>query len=150
MGPSATLLSQSHFPAVTGYRACLLQAFLLGTSRASPVAWYVLVTMLSLSPRWNRTNDASLVYLYCLHLQIAGSTSRVYSITRPPMRLLTLRPGNLLITLKVTLSIDFRDLVTLLSAIQATGLLASTLTGLTPAEHTSLSWTHNLVRFLKA
>jgi hypothetical protein len=37
-------------------------------------------------------------------------------------------------------------LVTRLSAIQATGLPAFTLTGLTPAEHTSLSWTHNLVR----
>ncbi|MBU4450085.1 MAG: hypothetical protein KKE35_02195, partial [Actinobacteria bacterium] len=47
---------------------------------------------------------------------------------------------------KVTLSIGFRDLVTLLPAIQATGLLAFTLTGLSPAEHTSLSWTHNLVR----
>ena len=62
------------------------------------------------------------------------------------MRLLTLRPGNLLITHKVTLLIDFRDLVTLLPAIQATGFLALTLTGLTPAEHTSLSWTYNLVR----
>ena len=28
---------------------------------------------------------------------------------------------------------------------KATGLLALTLTGLTPAEHTSLSWTYNLV-----
>jgi len=37
-------------------------------------------------------------------------------------------------------------LVTLLAAIQATGLLALTLTGLTPAEHTSLSWTYNLVQ----
>ena len=62
------------------------------------------------------------------------------------MRLLSLRPDNLLITLMATLSIGFRDLVTLLSAIQATGLLAFTLTGLSPAEHTSLSWTHNLVR----
>ena len=62
------------------------------------------------------------------------------------MRLLTLRPGNLLITHKMTLLIDFRDLVTLLSAIQATGLLAFTLTGLPPAEHTSLIWTYNLVR----
>ena len=62
------------------------------------------------------------------------------------MRLLALRPGNLLITHKVTLLIDFRDLVTLLPAIQATGLLAFTLTGLSPAEHTSLSWTHKLVR----
>ena len=37
----------------------------------------------------------------------------------------------------------FRYLVSLLPAIQATGLLILTLTGLTPAEHTSLSWTHN-------
>jgi len=62
------------------------------------------------------------------------------------MRLLTLRPGNLLITHKVTLSIDFRDLVTLLPAIQATGLLTFTLTGLSPAEHTSLIWTYKMVR----
>jgi hypothetical protein len=45
----------------------------------------------------------------------------------------------------VTLSIDFSNSVTLLAAIQATGLPAFTLTGLTPAEHTSLSWTYNLV-----
>jgi len=37
-------------------------------------------------------------------------------------------------------------LVTLFPAIQATGLLAFTLTGLPPAEHTSLSWTHKMVR----
>ena len=54
------------------------------------------------------------------------------------MRLLSLRPDNLLITPKVTLSISFRNLVTLLPAIQATGLLAITLEGLTPSEHTSL------------
>ena len=90
--------------------------------------------------------NASLVWLYCLHLQIAGSASSAFSITRPPVRLLSLRPGNLLITHKMTLLIDFRDLVTLLSAIQATGLLAFTLTGLTPAEHTSLSWTYKMVR----
>jgi len=46
----------------------------------------------------------------------------------------------------VTLLIDFSNLVTLLAAIQATGLLALTLTGLTPAEHTSLSWTYKMVR----
>jgi len=62
------------------------------------------------------------------------------------MRLLSLRPGNLLITPKMTLSIDFSDSVTLITAIQATGLLAFTLTGLTPAEHTSLIWTYKLVR----
>ena len=62
------------------------------------------------------------------------------------MRLLSLRPGSLLITPKVTLRVGFRDLVTRLPAIQATGLLAFTLTGLSPAEHTSLCWTYKLVR----
>jgi len=89
---------------------------------------------------------ASLVCPCCLHLQNAGSASRPYSISRPPVRLLSLRPDNLLITHKMTLSIDFSSLVTLLAAIQATGLPAFTLTGLTPAEHTSLSWTYNMVR----
>jgi len=90
--------------------------------------------------------NASLVCLYCLRPQIAGSASRVFRLR-----------GHLCVYLRyglvtcsspfiVTLSIDFRGSVTLLSAIQATGLLALTLTGLTPAEHTSLSWTYNTVR----
>ena len=37
----------------------------------------------------------------------------------------------------------FRNSVSLLSAIQATGLLIFALAGLTPAEHASLRWTHN-------
>jgi hypothetical protein len=37
----------------------------------------------------------------------------------------------------------FRYSVSLLSAIQATGLPAFTPAGLTPAEHASLLWTHN-------
>ena len=37
----------------------------------------------------------------------------------------------------------FKALVSLHPAIQATELLTFTLAGLTPAEHTSLSWTHN-------
>jgi hypothetical protein len=37
----------------------------------------------------------------------------------------------------------FRYSVSLLPAIQATGLLFLTLAGLTPAEHTYLTWTHN-------
>jgi len=37
-------------------------------------------------------------------------------------------------------------LVSLIFAIQATGFLAFTLAGLTPAEHICLIWTHNLVR----
>jgi hypothetical protein len=73
--------------------------FLAGTGRASPVAWYVLVTMLSLSPRWNRTNECQ----FSLPILPSPPNCRLgfqsFSITRPPVRLLTLRPGNLLITL---------------------------------------------------
>jgi hypothetical protein len=54
------------------------------------------------------------------------------------MRSLSLRPGDSLITPSVTLSIGFKDLVSLLSAIQATGFLAFILVGLSPTEHTSV------------
>jgi len=40
------------------------------------------------------------------------------------------------------LSMGFRQSVSLIPAIQATGLLIVTLAGLSPAEHASLSWTH--------
>ena len=93
-----------------------------------------------------QTQRPVFVCLYCLGLQIAGSASRVFRLR-----------GHLCVYFRyglvtcsspftVTLSIGFRDLVTLLPAIQATGLLAFTLTGLSPVEHTSLGWTHNLVR----
>ena len=76
----------------------IFRQFLAGTSRASPVAWYALVTMLSLSPRWNRTN----VCQFSLPMLPSPPNCRLgfqsFSITRPPMRLLSLRPGNLLIT----------------------------------------------------
>jgi len=104
--------------------------------------------MLSLLPRWNSTNVSQPVFvcLYCLRLQIAGSTSRVFRLRGHLC--VYFRYG--LITCSspfmMTLLIGFRDLVTLLPAIQATGLLAFTLTGLSPVEHTSLSWTHKLVR----
>ena len=42
-----------------------------------------------------------------------------------------------------TLSIGFRNLVSLLPAIQATGLLILAPAGLSPAEQASLCWTHN-------
>jgi hypothetical protein len=40
-----------HFPLFTVIESTLLQEFLLGTRRASPVARHVLVTVLSLPPR---------------------------------------------------------------------------------------------------
>ena len=41
------------------------------------------------------------------------------------------------------MSIDFRDSVSFLLTIQATGLLTLALTGLTPVEYTSLYWTYD-------
>ena len=57
------------------------------------------------------------------------------------MGLLALRPSNLLTILKMASSIGFRRSVSLLSAIQATGLLTFTPVGLPPTEHASLRWT---------
>jgi hypothetical protein len=54
-----------------------------------------------------------------------------------------LRPGDLLISPREILSMGFRILVSLHPAIQTTGLLTLTPEGLSPAEHTSLYWTHN-------
>jgi len=100
--------------------------------------------MLSLLPRWNETNvSASFRLLILLSPLGCRFSFQDFELSRPPVRSLSLRPGDSLITPRVTLSIGFRDLVSLPSAIQAIGLLALTLVGLPPTEHTSLSWTHN-------
>ena len=49
----------------------------------------------------------------------------------------------LVISPRETLSIGFKVLVSLHPAIQTTGLLTLAPAGLSPAEHTSLHWTHN-------
>jgi hypothetical protein len=72
-----------------------------------------------------------------------GLGLRGLSLSGPPVRLLSLRPGNSLTIPRMALSMGFRSSVSLQSAIQATGLLALTPAGLTPAEHASLRWTHN-------
>ena len=65
-----------------------------------------------------------------------------FRLSRPNLRLLSLRPDDLLTILKMALSIGFRDSVSLLFAIQATRLLTLASVGLSPTEHSSLSWTH--------
>ena len=55
---------------------------------------------------------------------------------------LALRPGDSLTIPKMALSIGFISFVSSTNAIQATGLLTLAPMGLTPTEHTSLSWTH--------
>ena len=64
-----------------------------------------------------------------------------FHFSRPNLRLLSLRPDDLLTILKMALSIGFRNSVSLLSAIQATRLLTFASVGLSPTEHSSLSWT---------
>jgi len=49
--PAATLSPSADFPVLPVIRPTLLRRFLAGTRRASPVAWHVLVTVLSLPPR---------------------------------------------------------------------------------------------------
>ena len=68
---------------------------------------------------------------------------RGYVLSRPPLRSLSLRPGDSLTIPWMALSMGFKYSVSLLPAIQATGFLALTLARLTLAEHASLSWTHN-------
>jgi hypothetical protein len=65
------------------------------------------------------------------------------TFSRPPVRLLSLRPDNLLPIPRMALSIDFQDSVSFLPTIQATRLLTLASAGLTPAEYTSLSWTYD-------
>jgi hypothetical protein len=71
-----------------------------------------------------------------------GLDLRNYVFSRSPLGLLSLRPGDSLTNPKLALSMGFRPLVSLQSTIQATGPLALTLAGLTPAEDASLRWTH--------
>ena len=71
-----------------------------------------------------------------------GLGLRGFALSGPPLRSLPLRPGDSLTIPTMALSMGFRSSVSLLPAIQATGLLALTPAGLTPAEHVSLLWTH--------
>jgi hypothetical protein len=66
-----------------------------------------------------------------------------FDFSRPNLRLLSLRPDDLLTIRKMALSIGFGNSVSLLFAIQATRLLTFASVGLSPTEHSSLSWTHS-------
>ena len=72
-----------------------------------------------------------------------GLGLRGFSLSGPPVRSLSLWPGDSLTSLWIDLSMGFSYLVSLITAIQAIGPLILTLAGLTPAEHTSLNWTHS-------
>src|SRR5208337_3714908 len=68
-----------------------------------------------------------------------GLGLRGYSLSGPPLRSLSLRPGDSLTIPWMALSMGFRYSVSLLPAIPATGSLALTLTRLPLAEHASLA-----------
>ena len=73
-GPAATLSSSADFPVSPVIRPTLLQRFLAGTRRASPVAQHVLVTVLSLPPRQGEQPYRSVFgWSFCLRPTDAGS-----------------------------------------------------------------------------
>ena len=142
--PSATLSSSANFPGPPVIWPTLLRQFLGGTRRASPVAQHVLATVLSLPPRRSDTSpQPACGASCCLRPTDRGLGLRGYSLSGPPLRSLSLRPGDSLTIPWMALSMGFRYSVSLLPAIQATGSLALTLARLTLAEHASLRWTHN-------
>jgi len=65
-----------------------------------------------------------------------------FRFSGPPLRSLALRPGDSLTLLPRAWSMGSRASVSLRPAIRVTGPLALAPTGLTPAEHVSLLWTH--------
>jgi len=66
----------AHFPLFTVIEPTLLQKFLSGARRASPVARHVLVTVLSLSPRQSQWSYQSVFgHSWCLRPTVAGSAS---------------------------------------------------------------------------
>src|SRR5271157_2246810 len=77
--------------------------------------------------------------------QPRGLGLRSFSVSRPPVGSLALRPGDSLTIPKMALSVGFIRFVSSTDTTQAKGLLTSTPVGLTPTEHVSLSWTHWVV-----
>ena len=131
MGHSAILLSSAPFPCV-GYRAELLQRFLSGTYRTSPVS------VVSLSP-CRRHYPAGVCYLLSQSaiahfvftcIEAARPPISNTSLTRLAQRSLTLQPGNSLASPGLTLSVGFNMSIALHAATRARRLLAVTAAGL--------------------
>ena len=96
------------FPGDTGYRPDLLQRFLAGTRRASPVAQCVLVIVLSLTPRQSGSPHQSVCDApCCLHPALKGSAFGA-NVFRGYFAFTSLRPDDLLTILKMALSINER------------------------------------------
>ena len=72
-----------------------------------------------------------------------GLGLRGYSLSGPPVRSLTLRPGDSPAIPKMTVSMGFRTFGFPPACHPCYGASALTPAGLTPAEHISLFWTHD-------
>jgi len=91
-----------HFPLFTVIKPTLLQEFLPGTRRASPVARYILVTVLSLPPRWSVLAVSISFQLILLPSPYRwGLGLQGFSLSGPPMRSLSLRPDDSLTSFQV-------------------------------------------------
>ncbi len=140
--PSATVSPSADFPVFPVMRPTFLHRFRDGSRTVSPVAGYVLVTVLSLPPRRsNRTYRSAHVMPCCLRPEEEGSASGSYFVSRPPVGLLALRPGDSLTIPRMALSIGFRNSVSFLPAIQATRVRTVPSVGLSPTEHARIRWT---------
>jgi hypothetical protein len=84
-----------HFPLFTVIESTLLREFLPGTRRVSPVARYALVTVLSLPPRRSELAVSISFRLNILPSPYGcGLGLRGISLSGPPVRSLSLRPGD--------------------------------------------------------
>ena len=93
--PSATLSSSADFPGSPVIRPTWLRRFRGGTRRASPVARRVLVTVLSLPPRRRSpAASASLRRALLPSPSGCGLGLRGFALSGPPLRSLSLRPGD--------------------------------------------------------
>jgi hypothetical protein len=142
--PSATLSPSAHFPGSPVIRPTLLQRFRAGARRASPVARHVLAIVPSLPPRRSEITASVRFRLSMLPLPYSCRLGlRSFSFSRPHPRSSSLRPDDSHVSHRDRPSIGFRNSVSLLSAIQATGPLTLAPAGLFPAEHASLRRTRN-------
>ena len=142
--PAATLSPSAHFPVFPVIRPTLLQRFLPGTRRASPVAQHVLVAVLPLPPR--RSEVAASVSLRHLMLPSPGrrglglrglfSVGATCEFTFVAARRLAHHPSD-----------GFVDRLQVIgfppTCDPSYGALTLTPVGLAPTEHTSLCWTHS-------
>src|SRR5262245_23512667 len=94
-GPVRHPLAFDRLPGLTGYTTYLAPVISRRDERASPVPRYVLVTVLSLSPR--RGGSAATVRFRHPHTAFAlrqWARPSGLRLSRPPMRSLSLRPGD--------------------------------------------------------